>query len=248
MVNLKSILKKYKKEFAHSYSFGAFPTFELLKSKPDKALMLLVSTSIKDTKHIQSIYDICQKRNIEIHVNDKVLMKVSPKENCYIIGVFAKYDMVLEPEKPHVVLVNPSNMGNLGTIARTILGFGIKNLAIIRPGADVFDPRTVRASMGAVFKINFSYFDSFENYIRKFPNHQLYTFMLDGKTELKNVDHKGSIYSLVFGNEATGLEDEFKNIGTSVYIRHSGEIDSLNLPVAVGIAAFEFREKQDVSQ
>lgn len=56
----------------------------------------------------------------------------------------------------HVVLVNPGILGNMGTIIRTMLGFNYTNLAIIRPG-DVFDPRVVRASMGALFNINFEF-------------------------------------------------------------------------------------------
>ena len=51
----------------------------------------------------------------------------------------------------HVVLVNPGDMGNMGTIIRTMLGFNYSNLAIIKPGVDVFDPRVIRASMGALF-------------------------------------------------------------------------------------------------
>ena len=46
-------------------------------------------------------------------------------------------------------------------------------------------------------------------------------------------------YSLVFGNEATGLPEEFANTGTPVVIPHLKGIDSLNLPVAAGIAMYE---------
>ena len=67
-------------------------------------------------------------------------------------------------EGNHVVLVNPGDMGNMGTIMRTMLGFNYYNLAIIRPGVDVFDPRVLRASMGAMFHLNIEYFDSFEDY------------------------------------------------------------------------------------
>ena len=45
-----------------------------------------------------------------------------------------------------------------------MLGFNYYNLAIIRPGVDVFDPRVLRASMGAMFHLNIEYFDSFEDY------------------------------------------------------------------------------------
>ncbi|MBQ1826888.1 MAG: hypothetical protein II126_02850, partial [Erysipelotrichaceae bacterium] len=50
----------------------------------------------------------------------------------------------------------------------------------------------------------------------------------------------GQVYSLVFGNEATGLADKFQQYGTSVIIRHLNTIDSLNLCNAVSIALYEF--------
>ena len=55
-------------------------------------------------------------------------------------------------------------MGNLGTILRSCLGFGMKDIAIIKPGVDIFDPKVVRASMGSIFSLNISYFNSFEDY------------------------------------------------------------------------------------
>ena len=60
--------------------------------------------------------------------------------------------------------MNPSDMGNMGTIIRTGIGFGIRNLAIVEPAVDVFNPRVVRASMGSLFQMNFRYYDSFETY------------------------------------------------------------------------------------
>ncbi len=77
--------------------------------------------------------------------------------------------MELEREKNHIVLVEPRNMGNAGTIIRTMLGFGYKNLALIEPAVDVFDPKVVRSTMGALFRINFEYFQTWEEYIENTP-------------------------------------------------------------------------------
>jgi TrmH family RNA methyltransferase len=66
-----------------------------------------------------------------------------------------------------------------------MLGFNFKNLAIIKPAVDMFDPLVVRASMGAIFSINFEYFNSIEEYISKFSAHHLYPFMLNGKSSIE---------------------------------------------------------------
>ncbi len=232
-------LKSYKKSFEYSYSLGVFPTLELLNFKHDKVIKVVISENSRENQGVMKILDICKKKGIEVEINNKAINRISKKENCYAIGVFEKYETMLNPLKDHVVLVNPSDMGNLGTIIRTILGFNIKELAIIRPAVDIYDPKVVRASMGALFRLHFQYFDDFESYMGSF-NHDIYPFMLNAKETIHTVSPKGDKpFSLVFGNEGSGLGDEFLDIGTSVIIPHSDEIDSLNLSIAVGIASYE---------
>ena len=143
----------------------------------------------------------------------------------------------------HIVLVNPSNMGNLGTIIRSAVGFNIHDLVIIRPGVDSFDPKVIRSSMGAIFNINIKYFDSFDDYFKLFNDRNFYPFMLKAKDSLQEIKKEDKKYSLIFGNEGAGLPDEFLKVGTPVIIRHTKDIDSLNLDNAVAIALYEFSKK-----
>ena len=124
------------------------------------------------------------------------------------------------------------------TIMRSAAGFGITDLVIITPAVDHFDPKTVRASMGALFHLNISVFSSFEEYKKQYGNREMYPFMLKAKKKLSELK-VSKPYSLIFGNEATGLPDSFLNEGTSVIISHSNRIDSLNLPIAASIALYE---------
>jgi len=167
--------------------------------------------------------------------------KLRDKDNCLMIGIFEKYEDFLEEKENHIVLINPSDMGNMGTILRTAMGFGMKNIAVIEPCADYFNPKVVRSSMGACFQTNIQRFESFEAYKKEFGLRNIYPFMLKGAVDLQeyNID-KGKCFSLVFGNEATGLPDEFSKEGQSIRIRHTDCIDSLNLSMAVGIALYEF--------
>lgn len=231
--------KTYKKSFEHSYALGIFPTVELILSRPQSVIKVLVSSSYRADSHMD-IFELCKKYNIKTEINDKSINKISSKENCFVAGVFSKYQCELT-EGSHIVLVNPGNMGNMGTIIRTLTGFGLNDLAIISPGVDIFDPKVVRASMGSVFKINFKYYDSFNKYHEDFKKHKLYTFMLNGSVSLKDVKHDGNeSFSLIFGNEAAGLDDSFADIGTNIFIKHTDRIDSLNLTIAAGIAIYQF--------
>lgn len=236
-------LKSYKKDFEYSYALGAFPTIELIKSRPETVVEVIVSSSYREDGE-KNLLALCDEKGIEVKLNDRAISRLSPKENCYVIGVFRKYKCSLDTDKSHVALASPGNMGNLGTIIRTMTGFGVKNLAVIGGGADILDPKAVRASMGAIFRIKYEYYDDIENYKEKFNNRNIYTFMLDGAVPLDTLQiNKDKPFTLIFGNEATGLEPKYKDIGQSIVIRHSNEIDSLNLSIAVGISLYEFTKK-----
>lgn len=231
--------KKYTKENDFSYAIGGFPTYELLNSKVAKVKELLLHDKIQKSPEVEKILKLAKEKRIPIHTNSKVIEKISNKGNVYLMARFEKYTQHLEKDKDHVLLVNPSDMGNLGTIIRVMLGFGYKNLAIITPCIDHFDPKVIRASMGSIFNINIQLFGSIEEYTREYSN-ALYPFMLKAKTTLQEISHKTTPHTLVFGNEAHGLPDEYLNIGTPIIIKHSNEIDSLNLSMSVGIALYEF--------
>jgi RNA methyltransferase, TrmH family len=230
-------LKSYKKEFDYSYTFGVFPTLELLHALPESVLKVLLSEAGRKNRGVAKIEEICEQHHIRVEVNDRAVERLAPKENAYAIGVFKKYADKLNAAANHLVLVNPSDMGNLGTIIRTALGFDMNNLALVRPAADIFDPRTVRASMGALFSITFQYFDTFAQY-RNTYTHNLYPLMTNGKTPLAQANFDEP-YSLVFGNESAGLPDDYLALSTSISIPHSPKIDSLNLTIAVGITLYE---------
>lgn len=235
-------IKPYKKDAPYSYTLGAFPSYELIKSRSEQVRKVLVDSSYTDVANLQKL---CEEKCIPMEYNDKLIAKISDKENCYVAGVFNKYSCNLSSDRPHIVLVHPSNMGNLGTILRTAVGFGIKDVAIILPGADIYNPKTVRSSMGALFKLNFSLYESFDEYRAQFPEHEIFTFMLNGiKTLTLQECPKAELFSLVFGNEATGLDDSFLDVGTSIFIPQSPEVDSLNLTIAVGIGSYVFTNRK----
>ena len=232
-------MKKYKKTDLESYTLGTTLTLELLNKKIEYVKRIYISSKQEKNETYNKIVEICQDNNIEVIYSDKIINSLSDKDNCYVIGVFQKFSLEIDNSKNHIVLVNPSNMGNLGTIIRSSVGFGINDLVIIKPAVDIFDPKVIRSSMGAIFNIRFMYFDSFDDYKNSLPKREFYPFMLKAKTNLKDIMPIDN-YSLIFGNEGSGLPDSFLDVGTPLIIRHTKNIDSLNLDNAVSIALFEF--------
>ena len=239
-------LEAYDKSLDYSYAPGIFPATECLKNAPKRCLRLLLSSASEKSEGAQKLRAQAEEMNVRVEIADRALERISKKENCFAAMVYKKQDGVFGADAPHIVLVNPSDSGNLGTILRTALGFGLVNIAIIRPAVDSDDPRVTRASMGAAFSLNVRHFDSFDEYRTEFPDRQLFPFMLTGAVPLAEAVRKVSgPFSLVFGNEASGLPDVFAEYGISTRIPHSGKIDSLNLAIAAGIGMYAFKNRQE---
>ncbi len=233
-------LKGYSAELDYSYTPGIFPSLELMRVKPEKALRLLLSERAQG-EGVEKLRQVCRENGVREEIADKALRRISGKDNCFAAVVFEKWQAELQADSPHVVLHHPMDEGNLGTIQRTLLGLGVKDIAIIRPAADPFEPHVVRATMGALFSLRVKQYDSFEDYRQEYPNHALYPFMLDGSVMLEQATQQVQRpYALVFGNEGSGLPASFAQMGQAVRIPHSNEIDSLNLSIAVGIGAYAF--------
>lgn len=238
----RELPKKYKKEFSHSYALGPFPTFELLRHRPGEVRAVYYDESFRDRDKLAAL---CGELGVPCLCWKRALERISQKEICYAAGEFRKYPGKLRTKLPHAALVNPSDMGNLGTIERTLLGFGIRDLAVIGGGADLWNPKAVRASMGALFQLEVEYFEDFPAYLHAYgENRDIFPFMLDGGTVLTPGScPQSQCYTLVFGNEASGLPPEFQTYGKSLFIDQTDAVDSLNLAVSVAIGAYLFTQK-----
>ena len=236
-------LEAYRSDLDYSYAPGIFPSMECLLYRPESVRRLLVHSAAAGREGIGKLTELAEAHRIRIEEADRALGRISGKENCFAAAVFGKFRDELRKDHPHVVLHRPGDSGNAGTILRTSLGFGMEDVALIRPCVDVFDPRTVRASMGSLFRLRVRVYDSFEEYRAEFPDRQLYPFMLDASVPLREIREVPPVYSLVFGNEGSGLPAEFAAMGQPVRIESSDKVDSLNLAIAAGIGIYYFSGK-----
>lgn len=234
-------LSAYKSELDYSYAPGIFPGMECMLHRPDRVRRLLVHSSAAGREGTDRLRALAEELGVRVEEADRALARISGKENCYAAVVFEKFEDELNPGKPHVVLHNPGDSGNVGTILRTALGLGIEDVALVRPCVDVFDPKTVRASMGSLFRLRVKVYNTFGEYRTAFPDRKLYPFMLDASVPLTEaVREKPESWTLVFGNEGKGLPEEFAAMGQAVRIESNDRVDSLNLAIAAGIGIYEF--------
>ena len=234
-------LESYSRRLDYSYQLGVFPSLMLLEARPDCAQRLLLHPAGLENEGVVKLRERCAELGVREELAERVLRRESKKDNCFAGLVFKKYDCVLDPAASHAVLCQISDNGNAGTAMRSLLGFGIRDVAVVRPCVDVFDPHVLRASMGAFFKLRVKVYEDFDAYRADFPDRPLYPFMLDGARPLNDVAREAQPpFSLVFGNEQTGLPARFSTLGQSVFIPQSDEIDSLNLAVAVSVGTYTF--------
>jgi len=98
--------------------------------------------------------------------------------------------------------------------------------------------------MGAAFHLNIVRYDTFDDYLAAAGEREFYLFRLRNAEPLVDQGRLANApFSLVFGNEASGLPKELEDFGNGVIIAHNNKIDSLNLAVAAGIGLHAFSGK-----
>lgn len=199
---------------------------------------------------------VLRKANAAEHyeVTVRMLEKLSEKEDqselVAILEMPADDPGRLKLEQDFVVIVadSPGNPGNLGTLIRSADAFGAAGVIVTGHATDVYDPRTVRASVGSLFSVPVirlpgpsqvaSWLDGVKS-----SGHDPLVAVLDpvGGRELSNSPLTGPLV-LVAGNEKRGVSSGYEAISSvALRIPMRGEANSLNVAVAVSIALYEIR-------
>jgi TrmH family RNA methyltransferase len=150
--------------------------------------------------------------------------------------------------KLSIALDNIQDPGNLGTIMRIAAWFGIENIICSKGSTDVYNPKTVQASMGALLHVKVSYADLVTVLSgmseKGIP---VYGATLDGEPVYDTVKSQEGM--LLFGNESRGISGELLPfISHKISIPPSGKagpgIDSLNVAMSAAIICNEFRRRE----
>ena len=163
--------------------------------------------------------------------------------------------VVRQPSQPALPSVGPDELvlaldgirdpGNLGTILRIADWFGIRHVLASTDTVELYNPKVVQATMGAIFRVQVYYGDLTRSFASlRMP--AVYGTFLEGDTIYQTPLTKGGI--LVMGSEANGISPEVAaTVTQKLYIPpypagvHTSE--SLNVAVATAIACSEFRRR-----
>lgn len=146
-------------------------------------------------------------------------------------------------EKAPLILVieNLQDPGNLGTIFRTGEAAGVSGIIMSRETVDIYNPKTVRSTMGAVYRVPFLYTDSLADSIAQLraADIDVYAAHLKGEKFYSEISYeKGTAF--LIGNEGNGLSDFAANLADEyLKIPMEGQAESLNAAVAAAILMYE---------
>lgn len=212
-------IKNYDCQSTYSYTLGMSLTIEALKGAGNCVERLILSSKVRQNEHLEQLLTLANDLGIEVVQDDKLIKALSIKENCYCIGIFKKFKRSLKSNE-HLLLYQFKDEGDLGTTLRSAISFDFKDIVLIGDEVDYFSPKTIRASMGAIFHTNIVVFPSFEAYLKQYPNQKLYPLIADAKTELKKANIT-SPYSIVLPYAEMPLNVEMLN--NAIYIQYSRE-------------------------
>ncbi|MFI3262185.1 MAG: RNA methyltransferase [Rikenellaceae bacterium] len=186
----------------------------------------------------------CEK----ICIDFSQMKKISQLKTPSTILMIVKIPEILNPEIQNyeltIVLDGVQDPGNLGTIIRVADWFGVKNIFCSEDSADVFNPKVVQATMGAITRVNVSYCKLTE--LLKNTKLPIFGTFLDGENIYsKDLPECGVI---IMGNEGKGVSKDVEKLVTEkLYIppfpANAECVESLNVSIATAITLSQFRGK-----
>lgn len=254
MVSLKNIKhlnsltkKKYRNINKQFIVEGEKMVSELLNTSLSTDILFATEEWITNTdqKLLNQVKDI-------VEVKDNELKKISfLKTPNKVVAVCRQPEYNINIDKISsqlsIALDDIQDPGNLGTIIRIADWFGIENIFCSKNSVDVYNPKVVQATMGAVFRVKIHYVDLEEllttlSSLNSFP---IYGTLLDGDNIYEqSLSNNGVI---IMGNESKGIsENIIPFISDKLLIPNFGAnktSESLNISIATAITCSEFRKK-----
>ena len=180
-----------------------------------------------------------------IYVTNKLFKTVSevktPQGVLAVVGKESKDAEISYNEDIIVALDDVQDPGNLGTILRTVDSIGLKQILVSKGTADPYNPKVIRSTMGAIFRIKVIECEDLEKTLKEIKKNKfkIVVSSLQAKTSIYDINYNKKV--IVIGNEANGVEEKIQNLADEkIKIPMLGKTESLNASVATGIILYEY--------
>ena len=161
---------------------------------------------------------------------------------------YSAEELLVKPDGLYLVLEDIQDPGNLGTMMRTGEGAGITAVIMNKTTVDIFNPKTIRATMGSIFRVPFVIVDDLEAFLpeMKKNNIRIFAAHLNGKNYYAGTSFQGKTAFLI-GNEGNGLSKEITLLADEkIKIPMEGKLESLNAGVAGALLLYEAKRQRSI--
>lgn len=205
-----------------------------------------VFLKMSDTKTPQGI--LCLVRQFQYNIEDMLAGKCHSKAaGMSIVMNTPTGNDKNKKQMLFMVLENIQDPGNLGTIFRAGEAAGVDGIIMSRQTVDIYNPKTIRSTMGSVYRVPFLYTDDLCGVVRMMKEREInvYAAHLHAEQYYDEFDYRRSCAFLI-GNEANGLSQEAAECaGAYLKIPMKGKVESLNAAVASSILLYEaYRQRR----
>ena len=220
----------------------------------------IIEEAIEEESYIKKIV-ICEECVAAGEIEQKLLYTIAKYDRIYVNKkVFGFLTDVVAPQGILAVVEKPSKAtkinytediilaldgiqdpGNLGTILRTVDSVGLKQIIVTKNTADCYNPKVVRSTMGAIFRVNVIETDDLCKTLKdaKKSKYEIIATSLETQNSIYDISYKKKV--IVIGNEANGVTKEVQDLANKkVRIPMLGKTESLNASVATGIILYEY--------
>jgi TrmH family RNA methyltransferase len=236
--------KKYRDEYGEYIVEGLKLIEEAIKENA-KISQILVCEGCDKAEIIENHLRYEMAKYECVYVPQNIFKMISDVENPQgILAVIKKEnseDNINYNEDIIVALDDIQDPGNLGTILRTVDSVGLKQILVSKGTADSYNPKVVRSTMGAIFRVRVIECENLKNTLKDIQKngYKVMCTSLEAKKSIYDVDYNKKV--IVVGNEANGVSKEIQNLANEkVIIPMLGKTESLNVSVATGVVLYEY--------
>lgn len=175
------------------------------------------------------------------YVSVSVINKLKNISTSKFIGVVSKKESKEYRGKKYLLLDRVSDPGNLGTIMRSAVAFNIDTLIVSLDSCDIYNDKVIRASEGAIFKLNIIRCDLLQaiNTLKKLD---IAIYGTDVKNGVDVREIPKDNFAIIMGNEGAGISSDVKKlVENNIYIKTSN-VESLNVAIAASIILYELNK------
>ncbi|MDD2655945.1 MAG: RNA methyltransferase [Patescibacteria group bacterium] len=232
--------KKFRKEEKEFVVEGIKGVMDALNSEME-VILVIVDGKLRDEKEFEKIILKAEKKNVQVAFcgrND--IDKIKNTETfpgC--LAVIDQLEILADQldDGPIICLDAIKDPGNLGTIIRTADWFGFKNILLSEDTVDVYNPKTVRSTMGSIFHLKIAKTSNLLKTLEKLKKeseYKIYSLDLKGESHKKMKYEEKVVY--IFGSESQGIREGLEKIVDKSYnIAGQGQAESLNVAISAAI-------------